>query len=247
VGDALTRHFLLVHPASLSRRFVLPDGRGVAAVCRTSGGPLPLVVFRSREDDDIPPLLARALDPIAKHYFITRPAYRAALPAFLRDSSDEEETMIHTVEPRLIRERAAWAEAALVKSAPGEKALGEARLEAFTRRDPLTGADLHGCRVVIGGREVSSARVEWCSGGYAEVGVSTAPEHQRRGYARAATGALAARLVGLGLTPLYIAGKLNTPSLALAASLGFLPSGEGEFACSGFRPATSASGRTREG
>jgi hypothetical protein len=55
VGDALTRHFLLVHPASLSRRFVLPDGRGVAAVCRTSGGPLPLVVFRSREDDDFPP------------------------------------------------------------------------------------------------------------------------------------------------------------------------------------------------
>lgn len=229
-GDALTRHYLLAHPASLSRRTVLPGGRGVAAICRTSAGPLPLVVFRCSREEDIPDLLAASLDPVAKHYFITRSDYRTALLSSIRGVADEEDTLIHTLrrhgptgghQPTTTLRPDVWPP--------------QVRLETGTHTDSLTGATLYFSRVLLRGREVSSARAQWSSGGYAEIGVSTESEYRRLGYGKAATRALAGLLAGIGVTPLYIADRLNSASLALAASVGFEPTGDREFACSGFR------------
>ena len=56
-----------------------------------------------------------------------------------------------------------------------------------------------------------------------DVGVETDPAHRRRGCAKACFAALAHHLAADGLRPMWGAAEENAASLALAASLGFVP------------------------
>ena len=56
-----------------------------------------------------------------------------------------------------------------------------------------------------------------------DVGVETDRAHRRRGHARACVAALAHHLAAAGLQPMWGAAEDNDASLALAASLGFVP------------------------
>jgi GNAT superfamily N-acetyltransferase len=58
-----------------------------------------------------------------------------------------------------------------------------------------------------------------------DVGVETDPAHRRRGWATACFATLAHHLAADGLRPMWGAAEDNAASLALAASLGFVPDG----------------------
>jgi len=251
-GDALTAYYLLTHPESRSRRFLLREvapghvvvepggagrlevgpvsdksrrqGQAVLAICDTGPRDHPLVVLRASRPELVPDLIVRALPHGLKHYVITQPSYRSALDAVLSGVGDQMETVVWRPGPTTRRMAAAL---------PGA---GEARLETYAENGQP------GQRLVAGGSVVSSATILWESDRFAEVGVSTAATYRRRGYARVVVGALLLSVLDRGLTPLYIADKRNLPSLALAASLGLAPTGHEEYACSGSVIPTSGSG-----
>lgn len=56
---------------------------------------------------------------------------------------------------------------------------------------------------------------------FVEIGVETAPEYRRRGYAKSTLQALITKLNELGIIPVYITSVNNKASLTLAKSLGF--------------------------
>lgn len=254
-GDALTAYYLLTHPESRSRRFLLREvapghvvvepggagrlevepvgdrsrgqGQAVLAICDTGPRDHPLVVLRAGRPELVPDLIVRALPRGLKHYFITRPSYRSALDGVLTGVGDQMETVLWRPGPTTRRMAAALPGAGEAVAYGG----GSARLETYAENGRL------GQRLVAGGSVVSSATILWESDRFAEVGVSTAAAYRRRGYARVVVGTLILSVLDRGLTPLYIADKRNLPSLALAASLGLAPTGHEEYACSGSVPA----------
>lgn len=78
---------------------------------------------------------------------------------------------------------------------------------------------------VVGGQVVAIAARNGVQGSYAEVGVETAPDFRRRGYAAAAVRALSRDLFADGKTPIARVDRENTASQALFRSVGFLPAG----------------------
>jgi hypothetical protein len=70
------------------------------------------------------------------------------------------------------------------------------------------------------------AIVTWCTAEYSSagkcgVGVETAVEHMRRGYATLTASAFVEHAAGLGITPYWDSWKANLPSVAVARKVGF--------------------------
>ena len=75
--------------------------------------------------------------------------------------------------------------------------------------------------VVVGGRLLSVAHSSRRTPEACELGINTLPEARRRGYALAATSVWSAAITQEGLTPIYSAFAVNTPSLNLAVAAGY--------------------------
>lgn len=84
------------------------------------------------------------------------------------------------------------------------------------RRGPCIGVIMNGCLASIA--HCSRRTAAAC-----ELGINTAPDARRQGYARAATLAWTQAIIEEGLTPIYSARASNTASLRLAVSCGYAP------------------------
>lgn len=76
----------------------------------------------------------------------------------------------------------------------------------------------------------AAAGVNWRSPYFAEVYVYTESAARGRGWGKSVTSALVASLIKSRLTPLYVVNEQNTASIKLAESLGFVDTGDREYA-----------------
>jgi len=76
----------------------------------------------------------------------------------------------------------------------------------------------------------AAAGVNWRSPYFAEVYVYTEPAARGRGWGKSVTSALVAALLKSRLTPLYVVNERNTASIKLAESVGFVDTGQREYA-----------------
>jgi RimJ/RimL family protein N-acetyltransferase len=83
--------------------------------------------------------------------------------------------------------------------------------------------------VIIGGRLMSIAHSSRQTAEACELGIDTAPEARRRGYAAAATTLWTALVQQQGKVPIYSAFAWNTASLQLAQSVGYVPRIDGVY------------------
>lgn len=83
--------------------------------------------------------------------------------------------------------------------------------------------------VIVDGRLASVAHSSRRTPSACELGINTAPDGRRRGYALAATLAWTRAILDEGLTPIYSAFAHNIASLRLAATAGYTPVAEGVY------------------
>jgi hypothetical protein len=76
----------------------------------------------------------------------------------------------------------------------------------------------------------AAAGVNWRSPRFAEVYVYTEPAARGRGWGKSVTSALVGSLLKSRLTPLYFVDEQNSASIKLAESIGFVDTGEREYA-----------------
>jgi ribosomal protein S18 acetylase RimI-like enzyme len=74
---------------------------------------------------------------------------------------------------------------------------------------------------VISGRVVAIGHTSAISGGYADIGVHTAPDWRRRGFATACASMVARRVQAMGLIPVWSTSEDNPASIKIAEKLGF--------------------------
>ncbi len=82
---------------------------------------------------------------------------------------------------------------------------------------------------IVDGQIVSIAHTSARSGGFASVGVETAEAFRRRGFATAAASLVVQAIRERGEVPVWATRETNTPSLRIAARLGFTPCGRKTF------------------
>lgn len=93
------------------------------------------------------------------------------------------------------------------------------RLDAVLLRDLLDETLAAGA--VVEGQLVALATAESPAGSHGEIGIATAPEFRRRGFATAAAALVADRLQHAGRIPVWSTGEDNFASRQVAARLGF--------------------------
>jgi len=104
----------------------------------------------------------------------------------------------------------------LLASAPPEL-----RASCWDSLDNLLSQGIIAC-AIVSGQIVATALTAARSQRHADIGVYTHPDHRKRGYAAAAASIVAQQVQEAGQIPVWGAGEHNTPSLRLAAKLGFV-------------------------
>jgi RimJ/RimL family protein N-acetyltransferase len=100
-----------------------------------------------------------------------------------------------------------------------------------TREDESDGSPRFVVKQLLNGQRtaVAAAGVNWLSPRFGEIAVRTRPEYRQKGFGRGVVATLAEYLLAHGRTPLYAVNPTNTPSIHLAESLGFVPTGTREW------------------
>jgi GNAT superfamily N-acetyltransferase len=95
------------------------------------------------------------------------------------------------------------------------------RASCWDSLDSLLSQGIVAC-ALVSGQIVATALTAARSQRHADVGVYTHPNHRQRGFAKAAASMVAQRVHEAGQVPVWGAGEHNTPSLRIAAKLGFV-------------------------
>ena len=75
------------------------------------------------------------------------------------------------------------------------------------------------------GETVASASINWRSGRFAEISVTTVPHQRRKGWGRSVVARLSEQLLQEGIRPIYVVSAENQASINLAQSVGFVDTG----------------------
>jgi GNAT superfamily N-acetyltransferase len=217
-ADAMTAYYAFYHPESKTRLIVSPEGGleavGFVTLSRTGIDLFrPLVTMRLPIDGEpqLPgqqasvDLLRRALDP-GRPIILNIPTRYLPLTRSIFDIQSEEGLRTYALDP--------------LRFEPIINIL-------VTRADGPNGLPRFVIRSTQSGDEevVASASINWQSPMFAEIGVSTRPQHRRQGWGRSVVAAMAQYLLDSGRTPLYVVSEENQPSIQLAESVGFVDTG----------------------
>lgn len=211
--DALTAYYALYYSgerATLHLTWERDELTGFLVICQTACELFtPLVVVRSRSADVTMNLLQEYLTA-GREYFFTigecdAPPLRMACRTW-----EEEHERIHTLDP-----------ACFVPH----------HYPSIRRRDQEDGRLCF--EIVLEGKVVSHASVNWESLYFGEIGVVTEEPYRGQGLGKAVVSACTDALLGRGIAPLYITKKDNLASRRLCEALGYRFAGHREFACRG--------------
>jgi RimJ/RimL family protein N-acetyltransferase len=220
--DALACYYALYHPAARTSLYVVatPPSRPEAFLVRARTGQdlfRPLITLRSPGTAPASLLLQAALAPGENAYF-SLPAPLGSLLASTLEIHERSTLEIHILEARHFQP------------------VVNIFVTHSKSPDGLTRYEVR-----QSGRLLAAAGLNWRSRRFAEIFVHTEPETRERGYGRSVVSGLCAELLSEGLTPLYHVEPDNEASLRLAQGLGFIDTGEREFACVASRPVAAPS------
>jgi RimJ/RimL family protein N-acetyltransferase len=206
--DAMTAYYALTHDPrrthlSLHRT---PAGSvdGFVAVCQTGRDLfVPLVVMRA-EEDDVGPLLRRALRPGRPYTIITLVKLRRAIESVMV-VEHWQINLIYVLRPDAYRPV----------------------LNVMVQQ----GGSTFRYEIRVRDQVAAAAGVNWQSGRLADVYIYTDPAFQGRGWGKAVGAACVRDLLAERLLPLYTVSEHNVVSQRLADALGFRDSGVRDFEC----------------
>jgi hypothetical protein len=209
-ADALAVYYALYHAPSRAQLHIheSASGRvdGFVAVCQTGQRLFqPTVALRTPSASAAVELLRRALVPGRPYYLVTT-----------TDLWEPVTEVVAIDEPQINH----IYQLDLQRFQPSVNVL------VVTEQDP-NGRP----RFVIRsqGGIASEAGINWQSPHFAEVFVRTEESARRRGWGRAVLKACTTWVMRSARTPLYVVGKGNDPSMALAESVGYVDTGAREF------------------
>jgi RimJ/RimL family protein N-acetyltransferase len=213
VGEAMGAHYALYANANQIKLLVAVQAQAERPLGYLVVAPTrldlfhPLVVLRTNHGP-VGELLLRAGLSLQQSYYVTMPAVLADQLACQWLPAEAELLRMYS----LSRDDFSPVWHPLVRG--GLAADGSPRFEVRLQEQTL----------------LAVAGINWQSQHFAEVYVQTAQQARGRGYGRAVVTALATHILKSGRTPLYVVSETNAASIRLAEALGFVDSGEREYA-----------------
>jgi GNAT superfamily N-acetyltransferase len=221
--DALYAYYALYHDPGRASLFIHEDAEGhtdgFAAVCQTGQRLFqPTVALRAKNERAALDVLRQALIPGRPYTVLTTLDLMDAVAEIV----DVEQAEInHLYQLELIR-----FQPIINVLVVTEEGVGGLPRFVIRLQDKVSGG-------VAAGGVAAEAGLNWASPHFAEVFVYTVPEAQGRGWGRSVLAACTMWAVHSARQPLYVVNEANAPSIALAASVGYVDTGVREFAGEG--------------